>query len=137
MTTTYPRSLDALEQIVADTERCFDELGINVSLRGAVDLAIEELFVNMVTYNVETRENIAIDIRRIDGGVEVSVTDFGVDGFDPSRPVSVDIDAPLAERDPRGLGLYLIHKMVDSIRYEYRDRTSKVTITKRASQVSV
>jgi len=135
--TTYPRSLDALQLIVADTEQQFVELGIDASLRGTVDLAIEELFVNMVKYNRGAVHDIALEIRPIDDGVEVSLTDFDVDRFDPSQPVSVDINAPLGEREPGGLGLYLIHKMVDSIQYEYRNRHSKITITKRVEHTDV
>ena len=137
MTTTYPRSLDSLERIVADTARSFSEHGIDASLLHTVDLVIEELFVNMVKYNRDTNREIALDIGRIDDGVEVSLTDFDVERFDPSRPVEVDIDAPLAEREAGGLGLYLIHKMVDSIKYEYRNRQSKVTITKTVSPADV
>ena len=137
MTKTYPRSLSALESIVADTAHCFAEHGIDVSLRDIVDLAIEELFVNMLKYNRGARQDIALDIRPIELGVEVSLTDFDVDRFDPSQPVSVDIGAPLAERHPGGLGLYLIHKMVDSIQYEYRNRQSRITITKRVEPANV
>jgi hypothetical protein len=32
------------------------------------------------------------------------------------------------------MGLYLVSKMVDAIHYEYRDRESKVTFTKRTAQ---
>jgi len=137
VTTTYPRNLAALEEIVADTARQFAAFGIDDSLRDTVDLAIEELFVNMVKYNRGAAHDIALDIHPIDNGVEVSLTDFDVDRFDPSQPVTVDIDAPLAEREPRGLGLYLIHKMVDSIQYEYRNRQSRITITKRVEHADV
>ena len=41
--------------------------------------------------------------------------------------IHVDTDAPLGERTPGGLGLYLVLKMVDSIHYEYRNRQSKIT----------
>ena len=40
----------------------------------------------------------------------------------------VDIDAPIEERVPGGLGLYLVMKMASAIHYEYRDRTSKITL---------
>jgi len=129
--------VDVLERIVADTARGFAEYGIDSSLRGTVDLAIEELFVNMVKYNAGSNQDIALEIRPIENGVEVSLTDFDVERFDPSRPVSVDINAPVAEREAGGLGLYLIHKMVDSIQYEYRDRRSKVTISKRVEAANV
>jgi anti-sigma regulatory factor (Ser/Thr protein kinase) len=137
MTSTYPRSLDALEQIVRDTERRFTEFGIDASLRNTIDLAIEELFVNMVQYNRDGRHAISLDILPIDSGVQVSLTDFDVDRFDPTQPVMVDTAAPLAQRQSGGLGLYLIHKMVDSIQYEYHNRNSKVTITKRMSAANV
>ena len=39
----------------------------------------------------------------------------------------MDVHAPLEDREPGGLGLYLVLKMVDSINYEYRDRQSKTT----------
>ena len=68
-------------------------------------------------------------MRPIDRGVEVSLTDFDVERFDPTRAVEVDIDAPLAERTAGGLGLYLVLKMADSIHYEYHDRMSKITFT--------
>ena len=44
----------------------------------------------------------------------------------------VDVDSMLDDRTPGGLGLYLVAKMVDSIHYEYRNRTSKITFTKRS-----
>ena len=127
MKKTYPRSYDQLEHIVADTDRFFTERNIDPSLRMKVDLSVEELFVNMVTYNTESDREILLEMRAVSGGIEVSLTDFDVERFDPTIVTDVDVDAPLAERTPGGLGLYLVLKMADSIHYEYRDRTSKIT----------
>jgi len=123
----FKRSFDELSRIVAMTEAFFAEHGIDPALRNVVDLAIEELFVNMVNYNTETREDILIEMRPHDHGVEVSLTDFDVERFDPTEVRAVDVDAPLEERTPGGLGLYLVLKMVDAIHYEYRDRQSRIT----------
>jgi serine/threonine-protein kinase RsbW len=60
-------------------------------------------------------------------GLEVRLTDYDVERFDPTRAAPVDVNAPLDERSPGGLGLYLVMKMVDSIHYEYRNRQSKIT----------
>lgn len=57
--------------------------------------------------------------------------------FDPTRLKQVDVDAPLAERTPGGLGLYLVLKMADSINYEYHDRTSKITFKNRVAETNV
>lgn len=127
MKTEYKRSFDEIQKIVTDTERFFTEENIDPSLRLKVDLSIEELFVNMVTYDTETDRNILIEMSPIENGIEVSLTDFGVEPFDPTQPRDVDIDAPLNERNAGGLGLYLVLKMADSITYHYHDRTSKIT----------
>lgn len=121
------RSLNELSEIVAMTRQLFDDHDIDESKHYVVDLCIEELFVNMVTYDTETEEEILIEMEPHEAGVRVSLTDFGVDRFDPRRAGKVEVDAPLEQREPGGLGLYLVLKMVDSIHYEYHDRTSKIT----------
>ena len=127
----YARSFDQIQEIVADTERFFAEENIDESLRMKVDLSLEELFVNMVNYNTETTQDILIEMAPIEQGIEVSLTDYDVERFDPTLAGDVDIDAPLSERSPGGLGLYLVLKMADSIHYEYHDRQSKITFTNR------
>lgn len=123
----FGRSLDELQNIVDFTDDFFDNNAIDPSVRYIVDLCIEELFVNMVTYDTETSEDILIEITPHEHGVEVSLTDYDVERFDPRNAPPVDVDAPIEQRTPGGLGLYLVLKMVSSIHYEYRNRTSKIT----------
>ena len=127
----YKRSFDEISELVADTQQFFTDENIDASLRMKVDLSLEELFVNMVTYNTESEQDIQVEMLPIEGGVEVSLTDFDVERFDPTIAKEVDVDAPLSERTPGGLGLYLVLKMADSIHYEYHDRKSKITFTNR------
>ena len=127
----YQRGFDQIQEIVEDTSRFFAEQGIDDSLRMKVDLSLEELFVNMVNYNIETDSDILIEMKRIEHGIEISLTDYDVERFDPTLAGEVDIDAPLSERTPGGLGLYLVLKMADSIHYEYHARKSKITFTNR------
>lgn len=123
----FGRSLDQLKNIVAFTDRFFASEDIGSDMRYIVDLCVEELFVNMITYNTETRADIQIDMSPHDHGVEVSLSDFDVDRFDPRDVAPVDVNAPVEQRTPGGLGLYLVLKMANSIHYEYRNRTSKIT----------
>lgn len=123
----FKRNFDELQNIVTMTEVLFQEQGLPPGLRNVVDLATEELFVNMVTYNTETGEDILIQMNPHEHGVEVSLTDYDVERFDPTGAGPIDVDAPLDERTPGGLGLYLVLKMVDSIYYEYRNRQSTIT----------
>lgn len=123
----FKRSFKELKNIVTMTESVFQERGLEPKLRNVVDLATEELFVNMVTYNTETSEDILIRMTPHEHGLEVSLTDYDVERFDPTSVAHVDADASLDERTPGGLGLFLVMKMVNSIHYEYRNRQSKVT----------
>ena len=123
----FKRDFGELKNIVKMTELVFQEMNLPAGLRNVVDLATEELFVNMVTYNTESKEDILIEMVPHALGLEVRLTDYDVERFDPTSAAGVDIDAPLEERTPGGLGLYLVIKMVDSIHYEYRNRQSKIT----------
>jgi anti-sigma regulatory factor (Ser/Thr protein kinase) len=123
----FKRSFNELKNIVTMTQSMFLKEGLEPNLRNVVDLATEELFVNMVTYNTESNEDILIQMMPHDHGIEVSLTDYDVERFDPTGAGGVDVDAPVEERAPGGLGLYLVLKMVDSIHYEYRNRQSKIT----------
>ena len=133
----YKRSFEEIQKIVVDTEQFFAQKNIAESLRMKVDLSLEELFVNMVTYNTETTCDIVIEMKAIDNGIEVSLTDCNVDRFDPTGSGKVDVDAPLADRTPGSLGLYLVLKMADSINYEYHGRTSKITFTNKVAEADV
>ena len=123
----FGRSVDQLKDIVASTDHFFAEHGIDESLRYIVDLCVEELFVNMVTYDTETDADILIEMAPHEDGVEVRMTDYDVERFDPRDAASVNVEAPLEQRTPGGLGLFLLLKMVSAISYEYRDRNSIIT----------
>jgi anti-sigma regulatory factor (Ser/Thr protein kinase) len=123
----FGRHLGELKNIVAFTDRFFAQESAAASVRYIVDLCVEELFVNMVTYNTETAADILIEMHTNEQGVKVSLTDYDVERFDPRQAEDVDIDAPLEQRTPGGLGLYLVLKMVDSIHYEYCNRVSRIT----------
>jgi anti-sigma regulatory factor (Ser/Thr protein kinase) len=133
----FRRSLDELKNIVAFTDRFFAAEEIDPAMRYIVDLCVEELFVNTVTYNTETGANILVEMYPHEHGVEASLTDFDVDRFDPRDIELPNVDAPLEQRTPGGLGLYLVLKMVDSIHYEYRNRTSKITFIAERKQADV
>lgn len=123
----FDRSFAELENIVAMTEAVFDQAGLDSQLRNVVDLAVEELFVNMVNYNTETEHQILLEMEARENAIDVSLTDFDVERFDPTMAGQANVDAPLDERTPGGLGLFLVLKMVDSIQYQYKDRQSKIT----------
>lgn len=133
MEKTFRRDFNELTKIVAFSDAFFEQEAVDPSLRNIVELCVEELFVNLVSYNLETQEDILIALQAEDSGVRVSLTDYNVDRFDPRSAPAPNVEAPLEERTPGGLGLYLVMKMADAIHYEYHDRTSKITFVKHGN----
>ena len=75
---------------------------------------------------------VRIDMEKVDGGVEVTLTDYGVEPFDVTRAPDADTSLPIEQRNPGGLGLHLIRRLVDSWAYEYskEKRESRITFRK-------
>jgi phosphoserine phosphatase len=127
---SFVRSFDSLETMTAFSAAAFARMGFAARLLPIVDLAVEELFTNMVKYGVGSSAPVRIEIGAIAGGVEVRLIDDDVEPFDITRTPAVDIDAPIEDREPGGLGLHLIRRMVDSVEYEYvkERRQSRITL---------
>jgi sigma-B regulation protein RsbU (phosphoserine phosphatase) len=127
---TFERSFDSLPAIAAFTADTFARMEIDARLLPTVDLAVEELFTNMVKYGIGSTSPVRIGLAAIDGGVELRMIDDNVEPFDITRAPDVDIDAPIEERKPGGLGLHLVRRMADSVAYEYVEerRQSRLTL---------
>jgi phosphoserine phosphatase len=131
----FPRRMEAIEAIVAFTAGSFAALGIDSRLRTPVDLALEELFTNVVKYDQGGAGPVRIALARKAGGVEATITVAGVARFDPTSGREVDVGAPIEKREPGGLGLHLIRQFADSLDYHYDEarRQARIVFTKKGS----
>jgi phosphoserine phosphatase RsbU/P len=132
---TFPRTFDALQDIFAFTAAFFHAAHVDPLLLPTVDLTLEELFTNMVKYSPEGVSDVRVDLAVIPNGVEVTLTDYDVDSFDVTAAPDADIDLPIEQRQPGGLGLHLIRRLVDSIAYDYSQvsRQSRITFRKTSA----
>jgi anti-sigma regulatory factor (Ser/Thr protein kinase) len=130
MQKSFDRSIDSVADVYEFTENVLVSGNIGEALRFPVHLAMEELFVNMVNYYPNNDNAIQLDVDAENGVVTVTMTDFDVDPFDVTQSRDVDIDAPLDERTPGGLGLHLIQSMVDNLQYDWEDRRSIIRFSK-------
>jgi len=127
----FPRDVTALERIHEWVGTFVAANGFPAEAAFDVDLLIEELFTNMVKYNHTGRQEIEIALSAEGAVVTIRIRDFDVDSFDPTRAPEVDPDMPMEERRRGGLGLHFVRRMADSLEYDYTDRNSTVTVTKR------
>ncbi|NNE35092.1 MAG: ATP-binding protein, partial [Rhodothermales bacterium] len=69
---------------------------------------------------------------QLDGGViVVNLIDPDSAEFDVTEFDKVDTTSALDQRVAGGLGIYLVKKMVDDVKYHHSDRTSTVVLTKK------
>ena len=129
----FPRQIGALDEIFAFLDEFIDRHGIDDDTSYAIRFAAEELFTNMVKYNQGTNSGITLQIGVDETGqvVRMQLTDTGVDPFDPASLDTVNVDAPLEERVPGGLGIHLVRALVDDLSYAYADGEMRVTVVKR------
>jgi serine/threonine-protein kinase RsbW len=124
------RSLAAVVEIHdAIAAYCADH-GVGEAAVFAVQLAVEELFTNLVRHNRGGGETIVLEFERAGDHLAIMLVDRDVDRFDPAEVPAVDVNAPLEARRPGGLGLHLVRTYLDDVSYRYADRTLRITARK-------
>ncbi|MFO1281659.1 MAG: SpoIIE family protein phosphatase [Burkholderiales bacterium] len=127
----FPRGYESIPALVEHTAAYAAEHGVDAALLATVDLAIEELFTNMVKYSRSAAAEVRLDLLAVDGGIEVTLVDSDVDAFDPTQAPDVDTSLPIERRRPGGLGLHLVRKLVADYRYDYAKAARRSTIAFR------
>ena len=61
--------------------------------------------------------------------VIITFIDKGVP-YDPLKKSDPDVNAPLAEREEGGLGIYMVKKSMDEIAYSYKNGQNILSIKK-------
>jgi serine/threonine-protein kinase RsbW len=130
----FARTFDSLQEIFEFTAVYFARHGVDPRIRNTVDFAVEELFTNMVKYGAtaEPGSRVRIALAAVADGVEVTLTDIGVEPFDMTKAPDASVDLPVEQRRPGGLGIHLIRRLVDSWDYHYSPerRESRITFKK-------
>ena len=130
MTKTFKRTLGSLDSIFEFIEKFIIAHTIDKDTAFAVNVAVEEIFTNLVKYDSTAAPDIPIDLSMEGNRVIMVVRNIGGARFDVSAEVAVDVEAPLRTRPIGGLGLHIVHSVVDDIRYEYAGGVGIITITK-------
>lgn len=130
----FRKEFASLGEIFAFTGECAGAYKIDDAVKFSVDLVVEEFFTNMVKYNPESRNDVSISIARDGNKLVLTMVDTDVEPFDVTRAPEKSTAAPLEERTPGGLGIQIAKKLMDSVSYEYVNRSSTITFTKTLEQ---
>ena len=95
-----------------------------------IDLAVEEIFVNIAHYAYEETGVAAIDCEYADSVLKISFSDSGRP-FNPLLRPDPDLTLSAQERKIGGLGIYLTKKFMDDVFYAYENGQNILTFTKK------
>jgi serine/threonine-protein kinase RsbW len=109
------------------------EHGVSDDTVFVINLSLDELVTNIVVHagnrDPKARE-IMLRMSINNAEVRVEIEDDGT-AFNPLDIPKPDLNAPLQDRDPGGLGIHLARSLMDGIRYSRVGRRNLLTLTKR------
>jgi serine/threonine-protein kinase RsbW len=126
---TFPGRYDSLASISEFVAQAARAAGLTEHAVYAVQLAVDEACCNIIdhAYGGEGRGDIRCSVDIGKGQLTVVLRDRGRP-FDPAKVPPPVLNRPLKRVKPRGVGLYLMRKMMDEVRYEPSQRGENVWI---------
>ena len=119
-----------LDQVLAFVDEELEKYGCGMKTQMQIDIAVEEIFVNIAHYAYNPAVGKAtIRIEVTDGTVSLTFIDNGVP-YDPLAKEDPDITLSAEERQIGGLGIFMVKKSMDDVKYEYKDGSNILTFSK-------
>lgn len=144
--------VENLAQVIENVDEQLEAENCPMRIKMQVDIAVEELFVNIANYAytpdtgdadilIETLNTCPIpeeyraDMTEEDVNgkwLRITLSDAGTP-FDPLQKDDPDISLSAQERRIGGLGIFMVKKSMDHMYYEYKDGKNHISIIKKLS----
>lgn len=98
-----------------------------------IDIAIEEIFVNIARYAYTSgtgKADVTVEITDTPKTVLITFSDSGRP-YNPLEKSDPDITLSAEERQIGGLGIFMVKKSMDEMRYEYLKGRNNLTLVKK------
>lgn len=128
-TRTFVAETATIPALLAFIEGYTDVMGLHPKRSLRLQLAIEEAVVNICNYAYETPPGeLTAMLDLANDRLTIELRDEGIP-FDPLAAEAPDLDAALEDRKLGGLGIFLIGKAVDEVRYRRDGSCNVLTMT--------
>lgn len=124
--------VDNLPKVIAFVDEQLDEANCSMPTKMNIEIAVEEIFVNIAYYAYESgigKATIQSTILEEPLAIEITFIDSGMH-YNPLEKEDPDITLPLHKRKKGGLGIFIVKLSMDDIVYEYKDEKNILTIYK-------
>lgn len=125
-------SLENLQEVIAFVDGFVEELGASMKAQMQIDVAVEEIFVNIASYAYAPDTGdavISVETDTEKKQVLITFKDSGVP-YNPLEKEDPDVTLSADERGIGGLGIFMVKKSMDDMRYERKDGCNVLTIVK-------
>ena len=122
-----------LDKVLAFVDQHLEERGCAVQVQMQIDVAVEELFVNIAQYAYAPGIGVAtirVELQEDPLMVVITFIDNGIP-YNPLAKEDPDITLSAEERPIGGLGIYMVKKSMDEVSYEYKDGQNILRIKKQ------
>ena len=128
-----------IEKATEFVQEEMEEAGFSMKAIMQVAVAIDEIYVNIASYAYGQGTGmvtVQVDIEQEDDGPELELTfiDSGIP-FNPVEFEDPDITRPAEERSIGGLGIFLVKKTMNGMKYRRKDGKNILTIKKKDTSV--
>lgn len=124
--------VENLDQVLAFVDAELEAMECSMKIQMQIDVAVEELFVNIASYAYapETGDAIiGVESFQDPQRVEITFIDEGIE-YDPLKKEDPDVTLAAEERQIGGLGIYMVKKSMDNMEYKRQDGKNILKITK-------
>jgi anti-sigma regulatory factor (Ser/Thr protein kinase) len=127
------RQLGDLDRVFRLIRRLAEEYALGSDVEKDLCVMAEELFTNQVRHARPGGPRIELRLEVSDGRVLMELVDDDVEPWDPTAAPEVDVDRPVEERRPGGLGIHFVRILSDSFEWTYDPdrRRSRTTVTRQ------
>jgi anti-sigma regulatory factor (Ser/Thr protein kinase) len=124
-------SLSELNTLCRHLEECSDKLQLPPKCRSELNLGLDELFTNIISYGFQddSEHQIKFTLAKDEETLVVEVEDDGIP-FNPLDAAKPKAARDLESIDIGGLGIHLVKKMVDDIDYQRVEGKNKLILKK-------
>lgn len=129
---TVDATIDNVQTITDFVDERLEEMNCPVKAQMQFNIVIDELCSNVARYAYSDKTGkVTVSVDTVDKPMKVwlTFTDEGVP-YNPLAKEDPDITLSAEERKLGGLGIYMVKKMMDEFRYEYKDGKNIVTVCK-------
>ncbi len=123
---------EILQDVLDFIEEQLDSLDCPMKARIQLNIAVEEIFVNIASYAYpETEGDVTIQFMAEGNPVTVTIvfTDTGIP-YNPLAKADPDITLSAEERQIGGLGIFIVKESMDDVAYERCGNQNILTIQK-------